>query len=877
LIELETMKTSNGFRAKTPGSAKTQRRPSTQSASALRYFASLRETPILKSIIAVVCLTLIFPWPLSAQPGERRRRSQASPKLTSATPESAGMSSERLAKIDEAVLESISRKETPGAVVLVARRGRVVYRKAFGDRALEPKRELMTVDTIFDLASLTKVVATATSIMILVERGKVSLADPVALYIPEFGRFGKERITVEQLMTHLAGLPPDNEIADYVGKSVDPLQRIYELRPSYEPGGRFVYSDVGYIVAAEIVWRVSGKRIDTFAREAIFGPLGMKDTDFHPIPIPGSFSDIRKSSDRADPIMATVEYRFAPTENRNGRWMRGEVHDPRAYEMGGVAGHAGLFSTADDLAIFCQMILNRGEYNGVRILAPYTVERMVSAQSLPSSQMRGIGWDVNTAFSSNRGDLFPVGSFGHTGFTGTSVWLDPASETFVVLLTNRVHPNGKGDVTRLRSLVASIVAGAVIEPPNRPAFEALKSPPQYVDAPRAIITRSVPPGPLHPVLTGIDVLERDGFKQLEGRRVGLITNHTGRDRSGRSTIEVLAEAKNLKLVALFSPEHGLRGFEDSPVENMLDQKTGLPVYSLYEKARRRPTPEMLKDIDTLVFDIQDVGTRFYTYITTCGYAMEEAAKNRIKFVVLDRPNPINGYDIEGPVADRELAEQPAYSFTSYHPIPVRYGMTIGELAMLFNAERKIGAELTVIKMEGWRRADYFDGTALTWVNPSPNMRSLTEALLYPGIGLLETTNLSVGRGTETPFEVVGAPWLDGRKLAEALNRAGLGGVRFVPVRFTPKSSQFANEECGGVNVIVTDRSAFHSVGAGVEIAYQLHQLYPGAWKADDYLRLLVNRVALAALKDGRSPSEITATWQAGLAAFARTRQAYLLY
>jgi uncharacterized protein YbbC (DUF1343 family)/CubicO group peptidase (beta-lactamase class C family) len=867
------------FRAKTQIPAKAAK----VSSRASRYIATLSETAIRKSIIAVISLTLL-PLPLVAQRTERSALKKAPTTLRTATPESVGMSSERLAKIDEAVLESISRKETPGAVVLVARKARIVYRKAFGDRAIEPKREAMTVDTIFDLASLTKIVATATSIMILVERGKISLADPVALYIPEFGKFGKERITVEQLMTHRAGLPPDNEIADYVGKTIDPLQQIYDLRPSYEPGTCFVYSDVGFIVAAEIVRRVSGQAIDLFAGNNVFGPLRMTETRFFPVsdqhPTGGGEQRGRFEERRVllqKMIDSYDSHRIAPTENREGRWMRGEVHDPRAYEMGGVAGHAGLFSTADDLAIFCQMILNKGEYNGIRILAPYTVERMVSAQSLPTSQMRGIGWDINTSYSSNRGDLFPVGTFGHTGFTGTSVWLDPASETFVVLLTNRVHPNGKGDVTRLRSFVASIVAGAVIEPPNHPAFEALRSPPQYVDAPRAVITRSVPPGPLHPVLTGIDVLERDGFKQLEGRKVGLITNHTGRDRSGRSTIEVLAGANNVKLVALFSPEHGLRGFEDGLVGNTLDQKTGLPVYSLYEKDRRRPTPEMLKDIDTLVFDIQDVGTRFYTYIATCGYAMEEAAKNRIKFVVLDRPNPINGYDIEGPVADRELAEQPSYSFTSYHSIPVRYGMTIGELAMLFNAERKIGADLTVIKMEGWRRADYFDGTALTWVNPSPNMRSLAEAVLYPGIGLLETTNLSVGRGTDTPFEVVGAPWLDGSKLADALNRAGVAGVRFVPVSFTPKSSKFANEECGGVNIVVTDRTAFHSVAAGLEIAYQLHQLYPGAWKVDDYLRLLANRGALAALKEGKALPQITATWQAGLADFARIRQRYLLY
>ncbi len=683
-------------------------------------------------------------------------------------------------------------------------------------------------------------------------------------------------------MTHRAGLPPDNEISDYVGKTVDPLPMIYELRPSYEPGKRFIYSDVGYIVAAEIVRRVSGKRIDEFAREQIFLPLGMNDTWFNNSELVKAVLALQGQLGRFDLSDAAYAFigrikRTAPTENREGRWMRGEVHDPRAYEMGGVAGHAGLFSTSDDLAIFCQMILNKGEYNGVRILAPYTVERMVSAQTLPTSQMRGIGWDVNSSYSSNRGDLFPVGTFGHTGFTGTSIWLDPASESFVVLLTNRVHPNGKGDVTRLRSFVASIVAGAITEPPHAPVMSHLDAPPAYVDAPRAVITRGVPSGPLHPVLTGLDVLERDGFKQLEGRRIGLITNHTGRDAKGRSTVDVLAGAKNLKLVALFSPEHGLRGAEDTTVGDTRDEKTGLPVYSLYAKDRRRPAPDTLKDIDTLVFDIQDVGARFYTYPATCGYAMEEAAKNKIKFVVLDRPNPINGYDIEGPVADRDLTEQPSFSFTSYHPVPVRHGMTIGELAMLFNSEREIGADLTVIKMEGWRRADYFDGTALTWVNPSPNMRSLTEAQLYPGIGLLETTNLSVGRGTDTPFEVIGAPWLDGPRLAEALNRAGLSGVRFVPVGFTPKSSKFANEECGGVNIVITDRGAFHPVAAGMEIAYQLGRLYPGTWKVDDYIRLLVNRVTLAALKEGKTASQISATWQEGLAQFARIRQNYLIY
>ena len=357
----------------------------------------------------------------------------------------------------------------------------------------------------------------------------------------------------------------------------------------------------------------------------------------------------------------------------------------------------------------------------------------------------------------------------------------------------------------------------------------------------------------------------------------MITNHTGRDRLGRSTIDLLAGAKNLKVVALFSPEHGLRGIEDAIVGDSRDEKTGLPSYSLYERNRRRPTVEMLSGIDTLVFDVQDVGARFYTYIATCAYAMEEAARNKIKFVVLDRPDPINGYDIEGPVAESELTSKAEFSFIAYHAIPVRYGMTIGELARLFNEERKIGADLTVIKIEGWRRADYYDGTALTWINPSPNMRSLTEAVLYPGIGLLETTNVSVGRGTDTPFEVIGAPWMGGQKLAEALNRAALPGARFVPVRFTPRASKFSGEECGGVNILIVDRGSFRPVATGIEIAYQLNRLHPDAWKVDDFIRLLANRPALAALKEGKSASEIAQTWQAALAAFSEVRRKYLFY
>ena len=367
------------------------------------------------------------------------------------------------------------------------------------------------------------------------------------------------------------------------------------------------------------------------------------------------------------------------------------------------------------------------------------------------------------------------------------------------------------------------------------------------------------------------MLERDGFKQLAGMRVGLVTNQTGQDRAGHSTIDVLFKAPGVKLTVLFSPEHGIRGLADEKVSDTKDEKTGLPIFSLYGETRR-PKPDQLKELDAVVFDIQDVGARFYTYITTLGYVMEEAAKAKVPVVVLDRPNPINGLDVEGPLADADKL-----SFISYHSIPVRHGMTTGELARFFNQERKIGADLRVIKMENWRRAQWFDATGLTWINPSPNMRSLTEAALYPGIGLLETTNLSVGRGTDTPFEVVGAPWLDGQKLAAYLNARRISGVRFVPVRFTPKTSVFKNEECGGINVIVTDRARLQSVATGIEIAAALHHLYPAEWKIDSYLRLLANSDVLERLKRGESADSIVRSWASALKEFRRARANVLLY
>ena len=789
-------------------------------------------------------------------------------QLPQTKPELVSTSSSQLALMDAVIEEGINQHKLPGAVVVVGRKGKVVWKKAYGAKTLEPAREPMSVDTIFDLASLTKVVATATSVMILIERGKVRLSDSVSVYIPELKGEGRDRITIEQLLTHRSGYAPDFDLRDqWVGYD-EAIKRLIK-EPLRSPAGtRFVYSDINFIALGEVVRRVSGMPLDQFAQKNIFAPLGMRDTGFRP---------------RAD-----LKPRIAPTEKRRGQlsylgdsaanagsdadvWLRGQVHDPTSYRMNGVAGHAGLFSTASDLAIYCQMILNGGQYKGVRVLSPATIAEMTRPHLVNNTGgTRGLGWDINTSFSTNRGELFPLGSFGHTGFTGTSIWIDPASEMFLIFLSNRVHPDGKGDVGPLRGKVASIVAAAVTDIDG--VSKARRETGSYYDAVLKALEKTSNERPASAkVLTGIDVLERDNFKQLTGLRIGLVTNHTGRDREGRQTIDVLYKAAGVKLVALFSPEHGIRGMADEKVSDSKDEATGLPIYSLYGETRR-PKPEQLKDLEAIVFDIQDIGSRFYTYISTLGYVLEEAAKTKLPVYVLDRPNPIGGTDIEGPIADLDKL-----SFTSYHTIPTRHGLTIGELGQLFNKQRNIGADLRVIKMEGWQRSMWFDETNLTWINPSPNMRSLTEATLYPGIGLLETTNVSVGRGTDTPFEIVGAPWIQSDRLAEYLNQRSVPGVRFVPVRFTPEASVFKDQQCGGINLIITDRAAFRSLLTGMEVAVALRTLYPMDWKIDSYMRLLVNANTLERIKRGDAARDIVASWTSQLEEFRKARAEILLY
>jgi uncharacterized protein YbbC (DUF1343 family)/CubicO group peptidase (beta-lactamase class C family) len=769
--------------------------------------------------------------------------------LPEAKPEAVGFDPSRLTRVEDAISRAIGEKKVPGAVVVVGRRGKVVLAKAFGRRSVEPMDEPMTRDTVFDMASLTKPIATATSVMVLLERGKFRLKDRVVNSLPELKGNGKDSITIEQLLRHRSGLIPDDPISDYAEGPEAAWRKIGELSPETTPGERFSYSDVGFLVLGRLVEKISKQSLDEFARGAIFDPLGMVDTGFRPI---GGLPD--------EP---TPVSRIAPTEREGSRMLRGVVHDPRSRALGGVAGHAGLFGTADDLAVFAQMLLDGGKgLDGKRILSPLTVRAMVDPGSTPEGQRRGLGWDVDTSYSGPRGSLFGPTSFGHTGFTGTSLWVDPETETFVILLTSRLHPDGKGgSPNALRGEVATLVASSIVDATSRPIErEAV--------APKAIGPKAPA---IRPVDCGVDVLARRSFRELRDKRVGLVTNHTGRSKSGVSTIDLLFGAPGVELVALFSPEHGIRGAVDAEVSDSKDEKTGLPIFSLYGKSRR-PTAESLSGVEVLVYDIQDIGTRYYTYISTLGLLLEAAKENHIPVVVLDRPNPINGLAVAGPVRDADFA-----SFIAHHALPVRHGMTVGELARLFNAERSIGADLTVIPCEGWRRADTYDRSGLEWVNPSPNMRSLTEALLYPGVGLLEASNLATGRGTDTPFERLGAPWIDDRAFARALNELNLPGVRFVPVRFTPTERQYKGLECKGVQVTITDWSTFEPVDLGVSIAVTLRGLYPRQWEPNGFLKMLADRDAYEALLAGGDLNAIRSTWDGELADFLKVRAKYLIY
>jgi uncharacterized protein YbbC (DUF1343 family) len=747
------------------------------------------------------------------------------------------------AGLDQAVRDAVTAGEVPGAVVVVGQRDSILYRKAMGSRALMPQAEPISLDTVYDVASLTKVVATTPAVLALWEQGRIDLDAPIGRYLVEFRGRAHHDVTTRRLLTHTAGLsdlpPPEASRRGFPAA----LAIIAQASLAAPPGSVFRYSDTGFIVLGELVRRVSGEPLDRFVHRRFFVPLKMNATAFKP---PASWRG-----------------RIAPTEALDGGMLRGVVHDGNARLLGGVAGHAGLFSTADDLARFCRMLLAGGILDGRRVLRDATVREMF-APHLIGETTRALGWDMASPYSRTLGSFFPMGSAGHTGFTGTSIWLDPATRTCAIILSNRVHPGGKGSVVELRRRVSATVGAVLFANGSPPTF-----PDGSDDAPH-VARASGEPRPR--TRTGLDQLSAQNFSALAGRSIGLVTNQTGVDAEGRRAVDLLAAAPGVKLKALFSPEHGLGGQLDAKVPHGRDAATGIQIWSLYG-AERRPSATMLDGIEVLVFDIQDVGVRYYTYLTTLVYVLEEAGRRGIPVVVLDRPNPITGRLVEGPVTDGDLR-----SFTAPHTIPVRTGLTMGEFARLVVGERRLPVSLTVIPLEGWQRARWFDETGLPWVNPSPNIRSLNQALLYAGVGLLEATNLSVGRGTDTPFEVIGAPWItDPAVFAEALTTRGLPGVTFQPASFTPSSSVYAGQMVHGVRLTVTDREAFRPVRTGLAVGQELWLRYPAYFRPAAIQNLLVNRNTIWSFLRAESLSRIWSWAEADRTSFLQRRASYLIY
>jgi uncharacterized protein YbbC (DUF1343 family)/CubicO group peptidase (beta-lactamase class C family) len=752
--------------------------------------------------------------------------------------------SQQAAAIDAAIAAEIADGHLAGAVVVTGDADGARVRVARGARVTGEQAEPMTADTVFDLASLTKPVATAVAIMQLAERGMLGLDMPAAHYWPAFGTNEKAGITIRQLLAHVSGLPAGVSSARALRSRAAVLADIVAMAPVATPGTRVRYSDVNYVVLGEIVRRVSHRPLDAWCAEHVFGPLGMTSATFRP----------------AAPLSARV----APTVVRDGRLLRGRVHDPVAAALGGVAGNAGLFASADDLARFARMLLNGGTLGATRVLSARSVAELETP--LPAdtpSELHTPGWAVGPPLVANRYRLPPVGALQHLGYTGTALWIDPVTRRFAIVLTSRLYPDETGTAMPLRALVVGIVSSAAA--PVTPAQIAARVPPM-ADALAAAVR---PPPSRGPVLAGIDVLAASGYAAVAGKRIALVTNRSGFDRFGRRTADLLAHAPGARLVALFAPEHGLGTDVDDTFGDSVDAATGAVVHSLYGE-RRTIAPALLADVDVLVVDLQDAGVRFFTYLATLGYALEAGAAAHRPVIVLDRPDPLGADAFGGPVADAGPS-----TFTRYYALPLAPGMTIGELARLFNDRLQIGATLSVVPLANYARTMRFDDTGLGWLPPSPNLRDTAALSLYPETGLVEGAAVSVGRGTATPFSVVGAPWIDARSVADDLRAMRLAAT-FSPVRFVPTEGPYRGRLCEGVRIERLP-GATRPGEIGLALALALHRRYPARFRIDAIRASVGSREVADMLEAGRSLDDIEALVAAQNAAFAPERAAFLLY
>ncbi len=1019
-----------------------------------------------RAVTAIILLPLLLCLPASGSTPKRKHKAAKKQTPAHTIPSAAGF-----AEISALMNQGIAEHRLPGAVVVVGNSGRIVFHQAFGNRKADNEPALngqpspaepMTEDTIFDMASLTKDLATATAIMQLYDAGKIaSFDDPIAKYLPEFlappttpsanttasgsgssanttptpngsptapsaegapiyqpgaqpqvhpaanqraegpaysaAQAARAQVTIRMLLTHYSGETEDISIRDPWGLATpDKLEGIHRALTTplkSAPGATFRYSDINFILLGALIEKLSGQTEDAFVLEHIYRPLGMTDTRYLPFdkacgphttsgaaivwsPLPANTHILTKCAD--DTWSTSLLPRIAPTTHDDegnaetnphfNQLTRGSVHDPTTRRMGGVAGHAGVFSTAHDVSLFAQALLDRlagrpsnfpvkqstlllmtspqqpghtptqlSEANAAdqaAIIAGTKPSAPLLAPAYPAIKdvsLRGFGWDIDTGFSKPRGAIFPIGSFGHTGFTGTTLWMDPGSNSYVVLLSNAGHPRGNPPISNLRGAVATAAACALHLYPERQ--HGMVCCPGHPFCPmmgaEPTTTSTTTPSPYPPTLTGIDVLEKENFAPLatiaarhdNHLRLGIFTNQAGIDRNRRRTVDILATdlpraVPSAQVTALFSPEHGLAALVDSEnVPSETDAATGLHVTGLYgaKPADRHPTHDMLKDLDAVVIDLQDAGVHFWTYEAAMGYFLEASAKEKNDFhhivdiVILDRPNLVGGIAVQGPVSDPGIE-----TYTNYTSLPSRHGMTFGELARYFNqfkldaASNKTDAPLTIVRMQNWTRDQYFASTGLPWINPSPNLRDPVAAILYPGIGLIEFANISVGRGTAEPFHIIGAgapttsnlssrperssgerpavpatAWFKATEVAAALTARHIPGITFTPTSVSiaddANKYPFHGQTIEAIRFTVTDPAALDTPELGMEILTTLHHLYPAQFNFERANRLFDNRATLAGLQRGDDPRTIAAAWQPALDRFKADRAKCLLY
>jgi uncharacterized protein YbbC (DUF1343 family)/CubicO group peptidase (beta-lactamase class C family) len=622
--------------------------------------------------------------------------------------------------LDKAVADSSS----PGAVAFVGRGNETLFTGASGYRTVQPSRQPAAVDTLYDLASLTKVIATTTSVLLLVERGALDLDQPVSEIVPmpAFKRF-----TIKHLLTHTAGLPAHKIWYKEISSLDEAVQRIAEVDLGWAPGERRNYSDLGFMLLGKVVELAGRDSLDAFARDQIFKPLGMDRTCFKP---PAAWRDQCAATERCP---------------WRGKIMQGEVHDENAYAIGGVSGHAGLFSTAGDLALFCRAMLEG------RLLKPDTIARMTEVGVVPTYLWQVLGWKIDPWAASSEGFLPARRAIGHTGWTGTSLWMDLDSGHFAIQLSNTPHPDRTHrDNRTLRETFYSAVAEACF-PASTNAH------------------------------TGLDRVSWDNFQPLKGKRIALLTNQGAVDLAGRHILDVLSLDQDIAVVRIFSPEHGFTGQAEAG-EEVKSQRGSVPLVSLYGD-QKKPSAAQLKGLDLFVVDLPDIGARYYTYMATMKACMEACAAAKVPVLVLDRPNPLGGVILEGPVAEE------TGSLVCCAPIPIRHGMTLGELAVFFKEQDRAigGVSLTINTLDSWPRSMMAPQYGLPWIPPSPNIPSFESALLYIGMCLLEGVNLNEGRGTDTPFQLIGAPWLDAEAVIQEVRPAERLGLTLEPLVYTPRA------------------------------------------------------------------------------------------